>query len=167
MIKFIVYVILAAAGCFLASYAVPYQLVAAVCLTVLILVTWFFYGSRTGRRQPDRAGRPGAFQTEVVGESYYQEELEQICGGYTEEGHNFSTSALLVMEDDNRHDEKAVRVEIDGIAVGHLSRPDARRFRRISASRTLEVPAKIVGGWKRGRGNTGFFGVRLDVDLRT
>ena len=71
---------------------------------------------------------PGTFEIEVVGESHYQEALVQICGGRSEESARFVTTAVLVLDDDNPYDAKAVRVEIDGHAVGHMSRENARQF---------------------------------------
>ena len=40
------------------------------------------------------------------------------------------TTAVLVLDDDNPYDNKAVRVEIDGYLVGHLSRENARQYRK-------------------------------------
>ncbi|SEH16317.1 HIRAN domain-containing protein [Thermoleophilum album] len=112
----------------------------------------------------------GRFRVEVVGESRYQEALEAIAGGRTEEGADLETVALLVPEPTNRYDPNAVQVMIDGKVVGYLSRENAevlqprilemvRRTRRAVACR-----ARVVGGWNRGRGDRGHFGVRLYVD---
>jgi len=70
----------------------------------------------------------GKFGLEVVGESNFQDALEEICGGRTEEGHDKIFDALLVPDDQNPHDNKAIRVEILGHAVGFLSRENARNF---------------------------------------
>ena len=136
------------------------------------LLSWLF-GTPTpamGRRivaQAELPG-PGTFEIEVVGESHYQEALEQICGGRSEESARFVTTAVLVLDDDNPYDAKAVRMEIDGHVVGHMSRENARQYRkklkeaghpRITAS----CKAIIVGGWERADGDRGYFGVRLDL----
>ena len=111
---------------------------------------------------------PGTYEVEVVGESHYQKELERICGGRTAESARVKTTAVLVLDDHNPYDSKAVRVEVGGYVVGHLSRENARQYRkklqeaghpRIRAS----CKALIVGGWDRGNGDRGHFGVRLDL----
>lgn len=76
--------------------------------------------------------------------------------------------AFLVPEDDNPHDSKAVRIIIQDQTVGHLDRETARSFRKMMAEIGLtEVAAKcnaiIVGGWDRGGGDRGHFGVKLDL----
>jgi hypothetical protein len=112
----------------------------------------------------------GRFRVDVVGESRYQEALQAIAGGRTEEGAALQTVALLVPEPTNRYDPNAVQVMIDGTVVGYLSRANAevlqprilemvRRTRRAVACR-----ARVVGGWDRGRGDRGHFGVRLYLD---
>jgi hypothetical protein len=111
---------------------------------------------------------PGSYDIEVVGESHHQKELEIICGGRSDQCARVKTTAILVLEDDNPYDSKAVRVEIGGYTVGHLSRENARQYRKrlkeaghpcIIAS----CKALIVGGWDRGDGDRGHFGVRLDL----
>ena len=112
----------------------------------------------------------GNFACEVVGESKYQANIEHIVGGRSEESAEVRKRALLVLEDDNRHDGKAVCVRIDGLRVGYLSREMARGYR--SQLRKQGVPlanywceAVIVGGWDRGPDDRGYFGVRLDIPV--
>lgn len=111
---------------------------------------------------------PGDFAIDVVGESRYQNALEIAAGGRTEDGCEKIVNAVLVLEDSNPHDPKAVHVLIGGRVCGYLSREDARAYRtqlkkaghpRITAS----CKAVIVGGWDRGGGDRGHFGVRLDL----
>lgn len=112
----------------------------------------------------------GTFEWEVVGESNYQAALAGICGGKTEDGHNYECQASLVPEPTNPHDPNAVRVTIGGLVVGYLRKPDAIRMnaaiRRARASRA-QASAIIVGGWsgRKGKRSEGHFGVRLDIDL--
>jgi hypothetical protein len=73
---------------------------------------------------------PDAFALPIVGESHYQDALEQICGPRTDEGEDRRVEAQLVLEDQNPHDSMAVRVDINGITVGYLSRDHARTYRR-------------------------------------
>jgi len=106
----------------------------------------------------------GSYLCNVVGESNYQVALEKICGGYSENGHEKIVLATLIQEDDNHYDSKAVRVDINGMTVGYLSRENARQYRqRLKRGITATCSARIVGGWDRGGGNKGYFGVKLDL----
>jgi hypothetical protein len=113
---------------------------------------------------------PGA-TVEVVGESFYQSHLRSIFGPAKRDWSYMNCSAELVLENDNPHDANAVRVDINGGAVGHLSRADAVKFRARYApynrngfrqSWTAEIRAK-----KRTTSNpvAGEHGVWLDLEL--
>ncbi len=109
---------------------------------------------------------PGDHEIDVVGESHYQRQLEAICGGRSRESAQVKTTAVLVLDDNNPYDSKAVRVEIHGYVIGHLSRENAREYRKQLKEAghpkiTASCKALIVGGWDRGNGDRGHFGVRL------
>jgi hypothetical protein len=111
----------------------------------------------------------GIFHLQVVGESNYQDALETICGGRTEQGADLRGVATLVLDDANPYDRNAVRVEINGLKVGHLGREDAKEYRKYLRTHGLNrihgiCKARIRGGWKRGD-ETGYFGVYLDFSL--
>lgn len=111
---------------------------------------------------------PGTYSADIVGESKHQSTLEAICGGRTDEGHEKVVVATLVHEDDNPYDKKAIRVDIGGRTVGYLSRENARQYRKRLKEAghpgiTATCSAMIVGGWDRGDGDTGHFGVKLDL----
>ena len=113
---------------------------------------------------------PGMFEFDVVGESHYQTALDDICGGPSEDGHSLLVDAYLVHEDDNEYDPKAVVVMIGSQTVGYLSRKLAREFRKVVAETghpgvAATCKAKIVGGWDRGGGDQGSYGVKLDLPL--
>ena len=113
---------------------------------------------------------PGLFKHDVVGESKYQKELSAICGGKTEDGHKKVVTALLIHEDTNKYDNKAILVSIDGKPVGYLNRENARQFRQNLADEGYPgagatCAAKIVGGWRREDGDEGHFGVKLDLPV--
>jgi hypothetical protein len=116
-----------------------------------------------------RLERLGEFGQPVGGERYYQSALDRIAGGRTEEGHEFETMADIVLEDRNRHDSTAVRVDIGNRTVGYLSRRDARQYRawlknqNYPAHATIECRAMITGGWDRGRNDRGPYEVYLDL----
>ena len=109
-------------------------------------------------------GEAEDYSVEIVGESHGQEALEEICGGRDTESANLKVTARLEREDDNPHDDQAVKVIIQGRHVGYLSRGDARRYRAMP-SVPAEVPALIVGGWDRGDRRAGHYGVRLALRL--
>ncbi len=117
-----------------------------------------------------RLGGTGRYEFDIVGESKYQDALERICGGRTEDGANDLVDATLYQEDSNPHDSQAVRVDIEGLTVGYLSRDDAHAYRKqldaLGQGPLVAVcKAKIVGGWQRGKSDRGHFGVKLDLPV--
>lgn len=102
------------------------------------------------------------YATEVVGESHYQAALAAICGKPSKDGYDVKAVATLVLEDSNPHDDQAVRVDIGRRTVGYLNRTDARAY-RARVGRKGNYPARIRGGWDRGRDDKGMFGVQLDL----
>lgn len=112
----------------------------------------------------------GRFRIHAVGESHYQRGLEEIAGGRSDRGADLETIALLVPEPNNRYDPNAVAVWIEGKTIGYLSRdnaevlqPEISRLHR-QHDRPVACRARIVGGWDRGPGDRGHFGVRLYLD---
>ena len=108
------------------------------------------------------------FEFEVVGESFYQGELARIVGQHEEESVQVRCVATLVPEDDNKHDPKAVAVLVSGRKVAHLSREDARSFRRRLGQKRLSgaittCDAIIVGGGMRRNGERLMYGIQLDI----
>lgn len=116
---------------------------------------------------------PGRFAVDVAGESFYPDSFATLCGPRSAEAVNIEKRARLALQDDNPHDKQAVRVTIDGYPVGHLSREHARVFRRsvrygeLSKYEVFECAAIICGGWDKGNGDAGNYGVRLDLNLDT
>jgi hypothetical protein len=136
------------------------------------LFSWLSGGGKHMRTTTEKVANitnaPGTYDVDVVGESHYQDALEAICGGRTEHGHRHEAEAYLAPEDDNPHDAKAVRVQIQNRVVGYLDRETARSFRKqMKNIGMIGVVAKcnaiIVGGWDRGAGDRGHFGVKLDL----
>lgn len=114
---------------------------------------------------------PGKYRVDVAGESFYDESFKELVGDRTISGARIEVAARLELCDDNPYDKQAVRVTIKGYQVGHLSREDARAFRRLvrygalAEHEEFACAARICGGWDRGEGDTGHFGVRLDLAL--
>jgi hypothetical protein len=105
---------------------------------------------------------PGKFAVDVVGVSRRQDVLEAAAA------QGAVHDARLILEDDNPHDDQAVRVEIDGRMCGYLSREIARRYRANLAAAgdehlTVRCKGKIVGGFETPSGERAHFGVRLDL----
>jgi hypothetical protein len=110
------------------------------------------------------------FSLLVVGESNYQDAIETAAGGRTEESCEKIVTAVLVLEDSNPYDRKAVQVVINGRLCGYLSREDARAYRKLLKKAgypdgTTSWNAMIVGGWDRGPDDQGHFGVKLNLPL--
>ena len=115
---------------------------------------------------------PGTYSVDVVGEASYQSALESLCGGRSEDSQRKFVRAALIYENKNPYDSKAVRVDIKGKAVGHLSRKNAREYRKVMTAAGYRgliatCPAVIVGGWDRSGEDTGYFGVKLDLATET
>ena len=129
------------------------------------LFSWLF-GS--GIDKVANLSGPGTYSVDIVGESKYQRALESICGGRTDESQEKIVEAILLHEDNNPHDNKAIRVDVEGETVGFLDRKLAREFRKRMKEAghpglVARCSAMIVGGWDRGRGDRGHFGVKLDL----
>ena len=133
------------------------------------LFSWL-RGNKKQTKQIIHLKGDGSFALEIVGESFYQDALENITGGKTEDGHEMEVEALLNYDDDNPYDNKAIAVSVEGEIVGYLSRKLARQFRdRMEETgcpgESAVCKALIVGGWDRGNGDEGHFGVRLDLPV--
>ena len=111
------------------------------------------------------------FDFEVVGESYYQPTLEKlafdratISAGADEIK---PLTAHLIPDDYNEYDDKSVRVEINNLHVGYLSREDARSFRRRLGAKKLTgqittCGATVTGGHIKD-GKKMSYGAALDI----
>ena len=125
-----------------------------------------FFGGNT----PSKSIESESYTIDVVGESNYQRALERICGGRTTEGHEKIVSATLVCEDNNPYDANAIRVDIEGYRVGYLSRDNAKKYReRLTEAghvgKSTTCSARITGGWNRGGGDRGDFGVKIALPV--
>jgi len=145
----------------------------AVTVVVLVGIGWVLLHrrSRSAESEVGTLAGPGKFEVEVVGESHYQDALERICGGRSEEGAEKLCRATLILDGSNPYDAQAVRIDVEGATVGYLSRESARVYRqrlREAGHPTLRgtCDAVIRGGWDRGNGDTGNFGIRLDLPTK-
>jgi len=110
----------------------------------------------------------GPHVVDVVGESFYQETIEKICGGRTEEGVDHECIATLRRNPNNPHDPNAIEVHIGGKQVGHTAKEMTSKlqdFLRQCDEQGIEAScgARVMGGWDRGGGDRGHFGVQLHL----
>lgn len=150
------------------------EILIVVLVLIVIVTTGMWFAKRDTTAMPTVVAAnlpgPGTFEFDIVGESHYQDALEAICGGRTEESAEQFAEAVLVLEDSNPHDNMAVRVDIGGDTVGYLSKSDARSYRRQlrelgHPNITCKCKAMVVGGWQRPGGDVGSFGVKLDLPV--
>lgn len=109
----------------------------------------------------------GEYDFEVVGESNYQHVLRALADTPDPDEEKTGT-AILVPEDSNPYDDKAVKVTVQGQTIGYLSREDARSYRRRLAAKKLGmVPAScgvlITGGHTLKDGSLAHYGAQLDM----
>jgi hypothetical protein len=108
----------------------------------------------------------GEAEVEVVGESLHQDELLALAGGERPYGGVELDAAVELLPDPG--DLLAVDVVIDGRTVGRLRREDAATLRQL-VDQAIErdgaaiCHGEIRGGWDRGRGDVGLFGVVLQL----
>lgn len=118
----------------------------------------------------NRTPRPDGPEHQIEpGESYRQDDLWHLVGGFSADRIRCDVTAVLVPEPENLHDPNAIKVLIDGRHVGYLSREDAVIYlpglRRLTASHSspIALSGQIVGGGQREDG-LGMLGVFLDHD---
>ena len=113
------------------------------------------------------------YPLQVVGEASYRDNIEKICGYFDEEeGYKDDSHVVaLYLEDDNPYDpNNAVRVTIDDLTVGYLSKTAAASYRKRLAF--INAPANAIGvcagsirgGFRKRSGEIADFGVRLDLE---
>ena len=102
------------------------------------------------------------YAIELIGVEFYQTGLQIISDKLLgDQSAGTVLTAMLVPEDSNRHDDTAVRVEIEGLTVGYLSLADSKGYgRRMTGLRQKLAPtacaAKVLGKSNR-------FRVKLDI----
>jgi hypothetical protein len=118
--------------------------------------------------KPIHLARGRGYTFEVVGESHRQDALDAICGGKCEEGHNLKVTVQLCLVDGNPHDPNAVGVFLDRQLVAYIPRHLAAEMRAnllhtSPEGRPVTCDAKVVGGWDRGDGDEGHYGLKLSL----
>lgn len=128
------------------------------------LLSWLFGDSSAS---PTPLDGDGEYSLQVVGESKYQHVLDRICGGKTEDGHEYECTATLEREPHNPHDANAIVVKIEGKPVGYVPRPAAKKLAPVidRLGSVAQCDAMIRGGWDDGEGDSGHYGVVLDLEV--
>ena len=134
------------------------------------IVDWSEKALRARNASVHRFEPTGRPTVAVVGEDRFQDGLEIAAGGRTPDGAiRRSHLALLLLEPDASDDPAAVKVMIKGAGiVGYLTAADARTYRPLitllaERGRLIGCDATLTGGWDRGRGDRGSFGVALQL----
>jgi hypothetical protein len=113
-------------------------------------------------RNPQTDPRPwdGRTSVKVSGESYRQDELVRVTRRRASEAIKLDGVDLeLVCEPDNPHDPRAVKVVIQGLHVGYLSRGNARTYCKRIEREGGRVGLKGFVGCQEG----GPIGVRVHI----
>lgn len=148
------------------------EVVIGLLATAVVIYYLFFYArGRQAATAPPEApqGFPkirgnGKFDTEVVGESFYETNFRALLGNRYGNDTEIDCDAVLTLENDNPHDKNAVAVTIDGKRVGHLPRDKAIEFRRalrrdgFGHLQSVAVAAEVYTG-----DDDGHCSVRLDI----
>jgi hypothetical protein len=80
------------------------------------------------------------YDFELVGGEYYQAELQHIVDNHRgEQLDGLPLTAMLIPEEENRSDNTAVRVDVEGLTVGYLSLVDSKGYHR----RMAELKQKV------------------------
>ncbi|WP_290015472.1 hypothetical protein [Acinetobacter pittii] len=100
------------------------------------------------------------YLVDIVGEQSYQANLRKIAGPKQEKSKYVEVMARVVSEPFNAYDKNAVKIEINGLTVGYLSRDDAKLL--VGKVINKNVPALINGGWLD-NDSEGSYGVKLGI----
>lgn len=124
------------------------------------LLVLFLILSKMHKKQKFTNERPIAYLVDIVGEQSCQANLRKIAGPKQENSKYVEVIARVVSEPFNAYDKNAVKIEINGLTVGYLSRDDAKLLAGKVINKT--VPALINGGWLDD--SEGSYGVKLGIE---
>ena len=101
-----------------------------------------------------------SYTYDIVGEQAYQNNLKKIAGPKEEKSKFFECYAKVSSDPFNQYDKNAIKVEINGLIVGYISKVEAAKLAGRVVNKT--VPAVIDGGWLDDDGE-GSYGVKLAI----
>lgn len=127
------------------------------------MIIWYVLKAKKAASETSINPNPNniSYAYNIVGEQSYQNNLKKIAGPKEEESKFFECYAKVSSEPFNQYDKNAVKVEINGLLVGYLSRGEAAKLAGKAVNKT--VPAVIDGGWKDEE-STGSYGVKLAIN---
>lgn len=130
---------------------------------VIGAIIWFIFKGKKAVNETNinPALSNASYTYNIVGEQSYQDNLKKIAGPKEEESKFFECYAKVSSEPFNQYDKNAVKVEINGLLVGYLSKSEAAKLSSKVVNKT--VPAVIDGGWKDEE-STGSYGVKLAIN---
>lgn len=129
-------------------------------LGVFGLLVLFLILSKKHKKKNLTSERSIIYLVDIVGEQSYQANLRKIAGPKQEKSKYVEVMARVVSEPFNAYDKNAVKIEINGLTVGYLSRNDAKLLAGKVTNKT--VPALINGGWLD-NDSEGSYGVKLGI----
>lgn len=127
------------------------------------MIIWFALKAKRAANETSINLTPNktSYAYDIVGEQAYQKNLKKIAGPKEEESKFVECYAKVSSEPFNQYDKNAVKVEINGLTVGYLSKSEAAKLAGRVINKT--VPAVINGGWKDDE-STGSYGVKLAIN---
>lgn len=136
------------------------EIVIAIIVGVVI---WYVLKAKNAvnKTSANPALSNASYSYNIVGEQSYQNNLKKIAGPKEEESKFFECYAKVSSEPFNQYDKNAVKVEINGLLVGYLSKSEAAKLSGKVVNKN--VPAVIDGGWKDEE-STGSYGVKLAIN---
>lgn len=129
-------------------------------LGVFGLLVLFLILSKKHKKKNLTSERSIIYLVDIVGEQSYQANLRKIAGPKQEKSKYVEVMARVVSEPFNAYDKNAVKIEINGLTVGYLSRNDAKLLAGKVINKT--VPVLINGGWLD-NDSEGSYGVKLGI----
>ncbi len=160
-----------------------------ILIIVLALVTLYFLLKGGPKAAPAPVGKPaggsytplpqgepvhhwsdeGRYQLEVLGESRYSDTIRALAGEHGEAAADTHHKALLLADDNNPYEDKAVAVFLNNEMVGYLAPKDAVAFRTMLArqeiSGQLTSTDAVIRGGQMYEGKRLAYTVLLDVNV--
>ncbi|WP_028102146.1 hypothetical protein [Pseudoduganella violaceinigra] len=111
----------------------------------------------------------GRFQLEVLGESRYSDTIRELAGEHGDGAADTRLKALLLADDNNPYEDKAVAVFLNSEMVGYLAPKDAMAFRTMLARQAipgqLTSTDAVIRGGQLYQGKRLSYTVLLDVNV--
>lgn len=136
-------------------------IIIAICVGAYLLVKRAGENTEQSAEQIGFNSNSRSYAFNIVGEQAYQDNLQKIAGKKEEESKFVEVTAKVLSDPFNKFDKNAVKVEIEGLLVGFLSKEQAKLLSGKVINK--EVPAVIDGGWLDDE-SEGSYGVKLGIN---